>query len=1167
MSSKLLIVLSLLFCSTSLLLAQTTEKLTFERWDGLYGGSTLNLLKEHGIANRVADSSTLVTEASSGENLADNYGSRLRGTFIAPVTGRYTFFISSDDQGELWLSSNASGMNKKLIAKIDSWTAFNTWDTHESQRSRSFSLQSGQSYYFEALMKEDGGGDHLSVGWAYEEEVALQASAIGSPVTATWTENDGKHTVEVTESGDIWGTADRAAGNFRAWTGDGEFITRVVGFNNPASWAKASLSIRESLDADSSFAAIMQTGSEGMAFQYRTVTGGYAASTIDGINNKPWIKLIRKGDQVSGYFSVDGHKWRKMEEVGIANLPSTIYVGFAVSTLGSATPGVATFSDFSASPLTATEVIPGAHLTSHAPDPLDLDDDNLPDAWQAEFPISGSAFDRSEFGDPDGDGITNLEESQFGTDPNVPSGRPGHWLVEKWYGTDGYNVEELVEQDAFYQTPDFIGKLPGALYEQNLFQGLRLRAWLVAPETGHYRFWISGKGGSELWLSSNHEKYRKKRHAHMGTHSGTAHGISADSFAIWDTYDSQMSEEVYLVAGEKYFVEILGQTGHVVDDISFAWARPGQDREYFDSSHLISYAPEAADADDDYLPDAWEVQYGLSSTDNGLLDREGQGERGDFDKDGLSNREEFLAGTDPTNPDSDGDGINDADELRTYGTDPTQSDAPSETIVSTVNLPNVAASSNTWIELEGGLISDSFRGSVEWDFEVPSDGIWVLQAATRLRGKLYALESFSVSVSIDERPLGNYDLVYGVSREALLRIVTPHLTAGTHRFKLTINNMLARRTMQIVSLDLREPSGADLDANGLPDWVDSLRETADTLAGHGFGSKISPFNLEGFSQVPGEVALNGNPVQKGADLRHWYGNFSLDNTGASTPYTVTYASGLNREGSVSWEATNVLDGGEQRVRLGDSLRLGAWVDGSGTAQITVAMSGGGGTPSIYNVSGSDTIVHTFSSAHDYLVTANHSSGATATLTVPVLHADFTQRLAALQNTLRYFSPADLAMDERLDLEAGEGLRLEGPKTFEGASRFTIYPALGGERGLVARLWPSGPIAGIVRVDSVSISDALQNDVTASYISNDFPDSYLVTSTMVVSDLPAGSKVKITVFKAGVTFSDGTTVKWFEVDDFPNGIIKLEFLFPKGSTGGYCHYTDIYDANDEHVGRR
>ncbi|MFA5954129.1 MAG: hypothetical protein WC817_01150 [Patescibacteria group bacterium] len=46
----------------------------------------------------------------------------------------------------------------------------------------------------------------------------------------------------------------------------------------------------------------------------------------------------------------------------------------------------------------------------------------------------------------------------------------------------------------------------------------------------------------------------------------------------------------------------------------------------------------------------------------------------DSDQDGLSNAQEITAGTDPQNPDTDGDGLFDGEEVRSFGTDPLKPD-------------------------------------------------------------------------------------------------------------------------------------------------------------------------------------------------------------------------------------------------------------------------------------------------------------------------------------------------------------------------------------------------------------------------------------------------------------------------------------------------------------
>ena len=49
-------------------------------------------------------------------------------------------------------------------------------------------------------------------------------------------------------------------------------------------------------------------------------------------------------------------------------------------------------------------------------------------------------------------------------------------------------------------------------------------------------------------------------------------------------------------------------------------------------------------------------------------------EKGDYDRDGLSDNYETTIGTDPKNPDTDGDGLGDYEEVHVYKTDPLNPD-------------------------------------------------------------------------------------------------------------------------------------------------------------------------------------------------------------------------------------------------------------------------------------------------------------------------------------------------------------------------------------------------------------------------------------------------------------------------------------------------------------
>jgi len=69
------------------------------------------------------------------------------------------------------------------------------------------------------------------------------------------------------------------------------------------------------------------------------------------------------------------------------------------------------------------------------------------------------------------------------------------------------------------------------------------------------------------------------------------------------------------------------------------------------------------DNDFDGIPDIWE-------TSNGLDPQDETDSYIDSDYDNLTNLYEYIYGTDPNSPDTDGDGINDDDELYIYNTDP-----------------------------------------------------------------------------------------------------------------------------------------------------------------------------------------------------------------------------------------------------------------------------------------------------------------------------------------------------------------------------------------------------------------------------------------------------------------------------------------------------------------
>jgi len=98
-------------------------------------------------------------------SIGDNYGTRVRGYLVPPVSGEYIFWVASDDNGQLWLSPDKNPNHAELIASVPEWTNSREWGKYPEQQSDPISLVGGEIYYIEALAKDATGGDNLGVAW------------------------------------------------------------------------------------------------------------------------------------------------------------------------------------------------------------------------------------------------------------------------------------------------------------------------------------------------------------------------------------------------------------------------------------------------------------------------------------------------------------------------------------------------------------------------------------------------------------------------------------------------------------------------------------------------------------------------------------------------------------------------------------------------------------------------------------------------------------------------------------------------------------------------------------------------------------------------------------------------------------------------------------------
>jgi hypothetical protein len=136
----------------------------YEYWNGISGTLINDLVTYAGYPDQPTGRMEL-NALEAPTNRGDNFGARIIGYIHPPTTGTYTFWIASDDQGQLYLSSDEKVENRKLIAWVTSYANSHEWEKEEYQKSKPIQLEAGKYYYVEAIMKEGTGGDNLAVAW------------------------------------------------------------------------------------------------------------------------------------------------------------------------------------------------------------------------------------------------------------------------------------------------------------------------------------------------------------------------------------------------------------------------------------------------------------------------------------------------------------------------------------------------------------------------------------------------------------------------------------------------------------------------------------------------------------------------------------------------------------------------------------------------------------------------------------------------------------------------------------------------------------------------------------------------------------------------------------------------------------------------------------------
>lgn len=148
----------------------------------------------------------------------------------------------------------------------------------------------------------------------------------------------------------IGGTSDRFNFTSQTLSGDGSIVARIKSLKSGGR-ARAGVMFRDDADADSAFAGVFVTPGNKIQFLSRPVSGETTNTAIGSHTNKArFVKLVRTGAQLTGYFSKDGVNWTQVGETQAVALDANSLVGIAASTQKNVKNTTATMADVAVLP-------------------------------------------------------------------------------------------------------------------------------------------------------------------------------------------------------------------------------------------------------------------------------------------------------------------------------------------------------------------------------------------------------------------------------------------------------------------------------------------------------------------------------------------------------------------------------------------------------------------------------------------------------------------------------------------------------------------------------------------------------------------------------------------------------------------------------------------------
>ena len=826
-------------------------------------------------------------------------------------------------------------------------------------------------------------------------------------------------------------------------------------------------------------------------------------------------------------------------------------------------------------------------ISTNAPAHIDSDNDGLADA--VEDANGNGVVDTGETSpfnpDTDGDGMDDGAELMWGFNSTSSNG------FSRLPWTVGFEEEEGYSAGGLNEQGGWLASTSVTVQSSVHYAGAKAASLAASADAeSHMTHYFGASGEQLVWLDF-HARLRPGALPDINTISGTNSVVVAvNNDGLLCAYDSRTARWVptdalhetdpirwvRLTFGVNYGKKTW--SGYmdgvcVFHDIPFFHASPRalsrfqadvptaggpSPITYVDALSIATAEPAMLDDDGDLMPNWWERENGLNPDDS-------RDAREDADGDGLLNYEEYTAGTDPRDADSDNDGMNDGFEVHQAGSNPLANDFNgSSATLATIKGSDGVAALGVWGTYVESVYSVETGGKLDYEQAIPSNGHYAIELVVSQFDPMAQDSRFDIGVSADGCSLGRQSVQAGFGDTATALWILPYLESGTHTARVDWAYHLGDGSLRVLELRLKSQGGPDTNANGQADWLDYRRDNIVQMQS-AETSYVSPVCYEGTSLLVDSLEVTSSYTSaqgyQPISVRHgvmngWYADVPLSPTSA----TEIVVSGNNGDflnsNHVVWTTWNLLQQTADSVELrkGDALLLNAFPTDATNGTVSICVIG----VTNYSTTIEEDIPCAFTNAGDFIVSAVWT-GATVSatqLSVHVVSASFSGSPSVWVQAPRTWDNPALPFD--VMIESDPRIAVTKSPLQPTGTQFHLDLKTPDVCYMVARLPECGPV-----IDSVPIHGFERNfsgDLQFSYVTTYEDGSMLYQSVVRISDIPGDFQVVVEIFAGGMTFDDGTTQLILTPEDFSEtGTALVNFILPADVEFKVCHLVKMYQG--------